>query len=86
MIGIRRSTSNRDGKCELPASFNVNFDAKKKSTHYVKVFVTAPANDPGFDPELRRVFVNVWQNKPDPDLPGTSAVIVSSDSIAPRRK
>ncbi|MEM7173438.1 MAG: hypothetical protein AAF530_24960 [Pseudomonadota bacterium] len=76
----------KNGKCETPASFSVNFDAKKKSTHYVKVFVSAPANDPGFDPEKRRVFVNVWQNKPKPNLPGTSSVIIASDSIAPRRK
>ncbi|MEM7169263.1 MAG: hypothetical protein AAF530_03795 [Pseudomonadota bacterium] len=74
----------KKGKCDLPPSFSVSFEAKKKSTHYIKVFVTAPANDPGFDQQERRVFVNVWQNKPNFDLPGTSSVIVASDSVAPR--
>ena len=75
----------KNGACMAPPSFSVTYDAASGATNFFKVFVQAPANDPGFDPEARRIFLNVWQNKPDSRLPGTGSVEVATDSIAPRK-
>lgn len=73
----------KNGNCEAPAGFSVQYDTERGVTRYVKVFVEAPVTDPGFNAKTRRIFLKVMHKRP-PDGDGASEVPISADSIAPQ--
>jgi hypothetical protein len=75
-------TATDNGACLAPASSEVSYTADKNSKSFFKVFVRAPATNPGFDPSRRRVFFKLWQiNAPE----GSFDAVVGAESVAVKR-
>lgn len=56
--------SNAAGKCQTAIRPLLTYDAETGATDYFVAFVKAPPNDPGFDPEQRRIFFRFNQKTP----------------------
>jgi hypothetical protein len=73
-----------NGACLEPPAKSVDYELATDEEAFLKIDVTAPDIDPGFDPKLRRVFVDFTQKRPKRGL-GVKSVLVGSTSIAVRR-
>lgn len=68
------------GGCRAPPAASVSYRAAKGATHFFRVVVGAPDEDPGFDPPSKRVFVMFEHDPPVGLLP----VLVGADSLPVR--
>ncbi len=79
-VSVCRTSSS--GACLAAADYSVQYDATTGSSATFKVFIKAPAVDPGFDPTKRRVFLIFSQVQP---VGFTYSVPIVARSVAVRR-
>lgn len=77
-------TNTFNGACIAPASPAVTFSAPVGTPRFFKVFVKAPAVNPGADQSKRRMFLNFTQRQPPP-YQDAEAVLVGAQSVAVRK-
>ena len=77
-------TASVSGACLATPAANVQYSAPVNSTKTFRVFVYAPAVNPGFDPDNRRIFVDFKQTPPA-DAGFNENIMVGTTSIAVRR-
>lgn len=82
---VKVCRTDQSGNCIGGRTDSVNYHAAPGATRTFKVFVTAPASDPGFDPRLRRVLLIFLQKQP-PGAGPVPSIPVGTESIAVRRK
>jgi hypothetical protein len=78
-------TAKATGPClSSPSANGIQYNAAKNKTTFFRIFVRAPAVDPGFSPGERRVFIKLWQNRPVQI--GTFDAPVAAGSVAVRKQ
>jgi hypothetical protein len=76
-------TANENGPCQSPPTGSIQYNAARNVKAFFRIFVRAPAVNPGFDAGKRRVFLKVWQEAPVDEA--TFDAVVAAESVAVRK-